>query len=114
VIFVLQNAPQSDLKLGEAKLLPFRADSGAAKFDLTLTLTESDSGIEGSLRYNSELFEAATITRMIDYYQILLNGIVSAPEKSIDTLPLLAEAAKQKLLEEWNQIEADELDTVEQ
>jgi hypothetical protein len=51
---------------------------------------------------------------MIDYYQILLNGIVSAPEKSIDTLPLLAEAAKQKLLEEWNQIEADELDTVEQ
>jgi hypothetical protein len=63
VMFILQNAPQEDWRLGTEGLSFTVQGQGtaAAKFDLTLTLTEGIAGLEGSLEYNSDLFDALTI-----------------------------------------------------
>ena len=38
-------------------------DNGTAKFDLTLSLSETATGLEGWLEYNADLFDAATAER---------------------------------------------------
>jgi amino acid adenylation domain-containing protein len=105
VMITLQNAPQSGLQLGAAILQPFNnVDNGTSKFDLLLQLAEDGSGmLTGSLQYNTDLFEAASVTRMIDHYRMLLGGIVAKPRQSIDVLPLLTANERKQVIDEWNQ-----------
>ena len=77
------------------------------RFDLSLNLEERAEGIIGSLEYNIDLFEAATIERMIGHWQTLLEGIVADPNQPITSLPLLTQAERQQLLGEWNATQAD-------
>jgi amino acid adenylation domain-containing protein/non-ribosomal peptide synthase protein (TIGR01720 family) len=103
VLFVLQNAPRSDLQFGAAKVRPLAVETSTTKFDLTLVLGETPSGIAGLLQYNTDLFDAATVERMAAHYQTLLAGIVSGPERNISELPLLGEAESRQLLVGYNQ-----------
>ncbi|MCL4862866.1 MAG: amino acid adenylation domain-containing protein, partial [Caldilineaceae bacterium] len=76
---------------------------GAAKFDLHLNLWDADTGgLRGELEYNSDLFDAATITRMAGHLQVLLAAMVENPEERVTRLPLLTEAERRQLLVEWN------------
>ena len=104
IMIVLQNAPRSDLRLGTAALLPFdNTDNGTAKFDLSFQFGEDGSGaLAGSVEYNTDLFEPASIRRMINHYQILLSGIVANPDQSIAALPLLTNNERKQVTEEWN------------
>ncbi len=104
VMIVLQNTPQSDLRLGAARLHPFSTvDNGTAKFDLLLHIAEDESGmLTSSLQYNTDLFEAESVIRMIDHYQILLSGIANNPGQSIALLPLLTANEGKQVIEEWN------------
>ncbi|MEG3990487.1 amino acid adenylation domain-containing protein [Microcoleus sp. S28C3] len=81
-------------------------DTGAAKFDLYLELDERPSGIIGRLEYNTDLFDAATIRRMLGNFQTLLEGIVANPEQKISELPLLTQFERQQLAA-WNHTETD-------
>ncbi|AUB35491.1 Non-ribosomal peptide synthetase component F [Nostoc flagelliforme CCNUN1] len=55
-----------------------------------------------SWEYNSDLFDAATITRMMGHFQTLLAGMVAHPEQPISQIPLLTAPERQQLLFEWN------------
>jgi amino acid adenylation domain-containing protein len=81
-------------------------DTGTAKFDLNLELDERPSGIIGRIEYNTDLFEASTISRTIGHFQTLLEGIVSNPEQKISELPLLTEWERQQLVA-WNNTATD-------
>ncbi|WP_132945411.1 non-ribosomal peptide synthetase [Tumebacillus sp. BK434] len=106
VMFALQNAPFDLTMPGlETKLL--EGDSGTAKFDLTLQATETERGIELKLEYNTDLYEAATIDRMLGHYATLLQGAVAAPDQKLKALPLLTDAEEQQQLVEWNRTAAD-------
>lgn len=104
VMLVLQNAPQSNLRLGNAALLPFNSvDNGTSKFDLSLQFAEDESGVlAGSLEYNTDLFEAASVTRMISHFRMLLGAILADPDQSIAALPLLTLTERKQLIEAWN------------
>ena len=65
--------------------------------DLTLSLWEGETGIEGRLEYATDLFQAETISHWADYYQHLLGEFVQQPKESISNLELLPQ---DKLLEE--------------
>ncbi len=73
-----------------------------AKFDLTLEVEERPEGIIGRLEYNTDLFDASTISRMIGHFKTLLAGIVANPKARVSELPLLTEAERHQLLVEWN------------
>jgi amino acid adenylation domain-containing protein len=107
VMFVLQNTPMPVLKLPTLTLNPLEIEKGTAKFALTLFMTESDEGLVGLWEYKTDLFEPATITRMLGHFQTLLEGIVAQPGQSISTLPLLTEHERHQLLVEWNNTQAD-------
>src|SRR5256885_12704342 len=49
------------------------------KFDLTLNVAESEQGIEAVLEYNTDLFEPATVKRMLAHWQQALSSLVQQP-----------------------------------
>jgi amino acid adenylation domain-containing protein/FkbH-like protein len=73
-----------------------------AQFDLSLTMSEVDDALLGSLQFNTDLFDKATIERMAAHFQTLLYSITRSPELSLSTLALLPEAERRQLLDEWN------------
>jgi amino acid adenylation domain-containing protein len=81
-------------------------NSDTAKFDLTLSMEETASGLVGSFEYNTDLFEVDTIRRMAGHLQTLLSGIIANPEQNLWELPLLTEAEKAQLLE-WNDTQTE-------
>ncbi|HLI05587.1 MAG TPA: amino acid adenylation domain-containing protein [Ktedonobacteraceae bacterium] len=77
-------------------------DTGTAKFDLSLILEERPDGLLGRFEYSTDLFDDATIERMVQHWLTLLEGIVAHPDKRLSELPLLTEQERHQLLVEWN------------
>ncbi|HYP40297.1 MAG TPA: amino acid adenylation domain-containing protein [Chloroflexia bacterium] len=88
-------------------LKPVPVESGVAKFDLTLYITESEQELLASFEYNTDLFDAATIARMSGHFEVLLEGIVANPGKRISDLPLLTQAEQEQIVMEWNATHRD-------
>ncbi len=107
VMFALQNVPEQDLELPGLTLSSLEVDSGTAKFNLTLLVEEGAEGLKGTLEYNTDMFDPATIKRMLGHFQTLLESIVASPELRLSDLPLLTEAERRQLLVEWNDTKAD-------
>jgi len=70
--------------------------------DLNLQIEEAGSSLVANWQYNTDLFDAATISRMAGHFQTLLEAIVANPEQRVAQLPLLTEAERNQLLVEWN------------
>jgi amino acid adenylation domain-containing protein len=102
VMFVLQNAPMSALELPSLTISSREMESSTAKFDLDLSMEDTEQGLRGSLEYNTDLFDAGTISRMLEHFQTLLEGIVAEPDQRLSDLPLLTQPERQQLLLEWN------------
>ena len=91
--------------LGGATLTGIALDRGMATFDLTIAPTFADEGLRIGMEYRSDLFDAATIERMLSHYGVLLTEAVSAPQTKIARLPLLAAAEQELVLQAWNATE---------
>ena len=83
------------------------AHQRGADWDLSLMGMEAQGVLQLCWQYNTDLFEATTITRMAGHFVTLLEGIVDNPEQQIWQLPLLTEVEQQQLLVEWNNTQAD-------
>ena len=55
VLFIFQNTPRTELKLGNLKLEEIHLNTKTSKFDLTLDIAERDNQINGWLEYNTKL-----------------------------------------------------------
>src|SRR5262249_19403043 len=75
----------------------------AARFDITLGMMESGGIVRGSFEYSTDLFDDATIVRMIGHFQQLLQSIVAHPDMQISRLPLLSEEETAQQLIAWNE-----------
>jgi amino acid adenylation domain-containing protein len=107
VMFVLQNASNQELELPGLTISPFEIGEVMAKDDLLLSMEETDTGLKGGLVYKSDLFDPATIQRMVAHFQNLLENIVANPQQHIHQLPLLNTTEQNQLLLDWNQTTAD-------
>jgi len=92
--FLLQNFDFPELKLDGLTTTPLNVNTGTVKFDLTLELYEKAEGLTGWFEYNTALFSAATMQRMVGHFQTLLESIIAAPETSLSTLRILTEAER--------------------
>jgi hypothetical protein len=93
--FALQGAAApSRLKLDGLQVEQFTTEGGTAPAFLRLTMIEEDEDLTARLAYDSYIFEAATIQRMLGDYQTLLEGIVADPEQRISELPLVTESER--------------------
>ncbi|WAN69458.1 amino acid adenylation domain-containing protein [Moorena producens JHB] len=102
VMFVLQNAPMGKLDLPGVSLSEFNQQSTTSKFDLLVSMMETDMGLIGEWEYNTDLFDRSTIARMATHFQNLLSAIVENPQLVVGELPLLSTEERHQLLVEWN------------
>ncbi|MBW4600905.1 MAG: amino acid adenylation domain-containing protein [Calothrix sp. FI2-JRJ7] len=116
VVFGFENAPMQELELPDLAPSFMNIDLKTTRFDLELHLWKCSSdfrslwggdwkhseGIRGIVVYNSDLFEDATISRMLKHFTTLLESIVADPEERIANLPILSEAELNQILFEWN------------
>ncbi|MGV8872634.1 MAG: amino acid adenylation domain-containing protein, partial [Rhodococcus sp. (in: high G+C Gram-positive bacteria)] len=84
LIAVETERPQA-LTLPGLDITPFPYESEVTRFDLALTFTDSD-GLDGSLRYATDLFDAATARTFADEFCALLDAAVADPSVPIGDL----------------------------
>lgn len=106
VMFAWQNAPQLPTIL-DLTFSEFKVDPQIAQFDLSVSIENTAEKLIATFEYNTDLFDDATITRMISHYQNLLAGIVINPQAKLSDLPLLSDQERQQLLTDWNPIPVD-------
>jgi hypothetical protein len=98
---VLQNAPLPPLALPGLAIAWEAVYTDTAKFDLTFSIRETAGDLAGQVEYATNLFDAATIARLVAHYTALLAGAVEAPRQPVSSLPLLSPAERHQLLWEW-------------
>ncbi|HSF39388.1 MAG TPA: non-ribosomal peptide synthase/polyketide synthase [Thermoanaerobaculia bacterium] len=101
-VLALQNAPVEALEIRDLHLRPVSRPTVTAKFDLTFNLAEHGGGLSGAVEYATDLFDSATIDRLILQYGRLLAEALAKPEREIAGLPLLPAAERHQMLVEWN------------
>jgi amino acid adenylation domain-containing protein len=102
VMFVYQDPAAPAMRLHGLTIRQIMLERGNAKFDLGLSVNETPEGLEESCEYCTDLFDADTIRRFLDHFQVLLEGVVADPRRRLSELPLLTEAEQRQLLVEWN------------
>ncbi|NVJ28896.1 hypothetical protein HUW62_47695, partial [Myxococcus sp. AM011] len=102
VSFTLQNTPASALSLPGLSLRLMELQSHVARFDLALILTDTPDGFDGTLEYNTDLFDVSTVARLVTHFQALLRAALRSPDTRVDSLSLLTGAERQQVLVDWN------------
>jgi amino acid adenylation domain-containing protein len=101
VALAFENTPRHVPELPGLTLQPFCVGRRTSRFDLTLFLRRQGSGFHGEIEYRTDLFDAATISRMLGHLQVLLEGIIRDPDRPIWLLPMVAGAERRRLVEAW-------------
>ncbi len=102
VMFALQGKAIDDLTFGDLQLSLVEVENETAKFDLLLMMEGNEASLTGSFEYNTNLFEAPTMVRMVAHFERLLQEIVAHPDNSISSLALMAEDERRQVVAEWN------------
>ncbi|HWX40369.1 MAG TPA: amino acid adenylation domain-containing protein [Blastocatellia bacterium] len=77
VVLNFQNAPAPDLVLPGLTVSMVPVDTGTANYDMTLYLKEHGDSIAASMVYNRDLFDRATIQRLLTRYRALLSAVAA-------------------------------------
>ena len=106
VMFAFQNIAKRTLDLPGLTATRFLPADRRAKFDLTLFIHEEPEHLRGKIEFNTDLFDRSTIQRMAGHFQTILQGVVTDPDQSIGSLPLLSPAERRQILFGFNETRA--------
>ncbi len=112
VMFALQNAPSWTFQAPELQFTPVDLPIATSKFDLTLFATEVPEGLRLTMEYSTDLFDAATVDRMLAHYLVLLEEIIAHPDHPIGALRMLTTEERTQVLVGWNATAVDDFATV--
>ena len=107
VMFVTQNGVPEPMQWPGLTVEFLEVESDTSKFEITFLVQESRQGLTARVEYNTDLFEAATVQRLLGHFRTVLQAIVANPQLRLSELPLLTPAERQQLLVEWNQTTTD-------
>lgn len=85
-LFVLQNLDVPELSLEDVVFTPYKIDSGAVQFDLTMEVNEYTDYLSVKLMYKQALFEDESIAIMQERFLSLIQEIILNPTKKIGEL----------------------------
>jgi amino acid adenylation domain-containing protein len=76
--------------------------SGASSYDLFVEFSEHPEGLAGRFVYSSDLFDRATIQRLLGHFQVLLRELAAEPDQAVARVDLLTVDERRQLLVDWN------------
>jgi len=101
VLFVLRNLPERKLVLNGLRVSAIGDGKSMTKMDLSLNLRQTDGMLGGWIEYATDLFDEATVRRLIQNWLTLLDHVVRDAECRIQALQLLSPRESTRLLGEW-------------
>jgi len=107
VLVAWQNYPEVVLGLPGLTEQVVPVHTGTARMDLVLSLTEGrgrdgDGGIEGTVEFNADIFDPATVRALADRWERLLRRGVAEPDRWIGALDVLDPTERQRILTGFN------------
>ena len=82
-MFALQNTPVESLLLPGLTLTPFDLSGDTSVFDLLLNMQDTEVGLVGTLQYNGDLFDSATIIHGLTHFQMILEAMIEDPGSGV-------------------------------
>jgi len=104
VLLGVQNAPAPPITPPGLAVSPLPMEAHTARFDLSLTVLDTEPGLDGNLTWSTDLFDATTAQRLLGHLAILLDGMAGDPalsDRRLSDLPLVT-AAELAQITEWS------------
>ncbi|MEU1955342.1 amino acid adenylation domain-containing protein, partial [Nocardia rhamnosiphila] len=89
VALSFENLPPADFELPGLRVGAIDFDIDPAKFDLSLRITESDSGLAAAFSYARDMFDEDTVGVIASRFLRMLSAVVRDPATPIGDLPIL-------------------------
>jgi amino acid adenylation domain-containing protein len=102
VMFGVAGEPGRLLDLPGLTAEPFSAGTETTRYDLSVSMSETDGGLAGRASYSTELFDRPTIARLTDGFARVLAAVAARPQRRLSALPVLGEPECLRLTREWN------------
>jgi len=105
VMFTLQTADAPGLHLPGVRVAGVSPALVTTKFDLTLFLAADGRGVSGAMGFNTDLFDRATIQRMLGHLHRVLEQVAGEADVRLSRLRLAGDDERRTVVEEWNRVE---------
>ncbi len=80
---------------------------GFVNFDINFNVTETDRHWVVDCNYSTELFDADTIERALDRYELILCAAAADTQRPVHRLPFVTATERRKIMVEWNDTDKD-------
>ena len=90
--FIYQRDFVRPLDVSGLTLTAIPSRSPGAIYDLNFFMVERADGWRASCEYNTDLYEAATITSLLAHFQSLMQAVAADPAQPISQMPMLTAA----------------------
>lgn len=104
VMFNLHNTRTSRPEVPGLGISPMDIHTQTSRFDLVMNMWETPQKLIGSLEYNTDLFDAETIIRMLGYFETLLDDVVAHPDKRLDEISPMTGEENDQLIHAFNSV----------
>ncbi|MCQ4205508.1 condensation domain-containing protein, partial [Streptomyces coelicoflavus] len=107
VALAFQNQDQSELRLPGLSLSTEQSDGAAAKFDLSLGLSErfdgegTPAGLVGGFEFATDLFDRVTVEGIVERFGRLLSAAMADPDRPVGELEILSAQEHEALQSGW-------------
>ncbi|MFN0226054.1 non-ribosomal peptide synthase/polyketide synthase, partial [Paenibacillus sp. KR2-11] len=108
-MFTLHNTENKEFELAGLALTSYEGEQKAAKFDVSIDISEGAEGLEYSVEYATALFKRETMQRFAGHYAELLRSIAHQPDAKIASLGMLTAGEKEEILHGFNPPAANSL-----
>ncbi|MBM4493282.1 AMP-binding protein [Rhodococcus hoagii] len=108
VMLVLQGSERNRLELPGLAVEVDEIDTGTAKFDLQVILTEQSDEegrpgpIDATLSYATDLFDPDTVAALAERYLRILEAVSVDPAVRVGDIDVLVDGERELVLDEWN------------
>lgn len=102
VNFNLQRSFVQDRRYGSFSLVDMPSCAAGTMFDLNFLLVERPSGLRISCEYNTDLFEADTVARLLNHFVNLLRAASIDPAVALSAMPMLDHGERSALIRRGN------------
>jgi amino acid adenylation domain-containing protein/non-ribosomal peptide synthase protein (TIGR01720 family) len=106
VLFNFDTEEPGEFELGETTARLIDTNLGYGKYDLNLLMRRGAQGLSGTLIYNADIYDDTKIEQMTRHFEVMLEAVISSPDRNIDDVVLLNEAEEQQQLVTWNSSQA--------
>jgi len=107
VMFTQQAAPTASFRLRDLQLVSRELETGTSKFDLFFVMQDRAAGLGGYVEYNTDLFTAETIERMVAHFRQLVESAIRSPQQAVSRLSMMDEVERRQVVEAWNRTQAE-------